>query len=268
MDEFKEARTPREETGTVTVKEAEKKKVNIYAVIGIIAAALVLALILVTVFAVMARNDKKALQEQLTEAEKRLEVREDAFAALEAKQREQESKIEELLAIADAEPVITTDQIEEQINSVKELVVKEYIYRNAARREANKTWLWGWTMPFSDTSLLVIYDGTIQYGVDLNKVDAVVNEDSRAITVTLPASKVISHEIPQEDIQVLEVRNSLFNEVTFDDYNTFIAEEKKTMEDAAAGRGLLEQANAEARAVIRDALSLLPGIDAYQLTIR
>lgn len=268
MDALKETRTPKEETGTVNVKEADKKKVNIYAVIGIIAAALVLALILATVFAVIAWNDKKALQEQLSEAEKQLEVREDAFAALEAKQREQESKIEELLAIADAEPVITTGQIEEQINSVKELVVKEYIYRNAARREANKTWLWGWTMPFSDTSLLVIYDGAIKYGIDLNKVVVAVNEDSRAITVTLPDSKVISHEIPQESIQVLEVKNNLFNEVTFDDYNTFIAEEKTVMEDAAAGRGLPEQANAEAKAVIRDALNLLPGMDAYQLTIR
>lgn len=263
MGDWKERQ--REEIGTLEIEE--KKGPNLYAAIAAAAAVLALALVLLTVFAVKAHNDKKALREQLSEAERKLELREDAFAALEAKQREQASKLEELLSIEEPDPVITTDQIEERIDSVRELVVKDYIYRNAARREASKTWLWGWTMPFSDTSLLVIYDGTIKYGLDLQKVKVTVDEDRRAVTVALPDSRVISHEIPPESIQVLEVKNNLFNEVTFDDYNTFIAEEKTVMEAAAVERGLIEQANSEAKAVIRDALSLLPGMDTYRLTV-
>ena len=98
------------------------------------------------------------------------------------------------------------------------------------------------------------------------KID--VNEDRRTITITLPPSEIISNEIPQGSINVLEVKDGLFNKVTFDDYNEFISAEQEAMAQKVTERGLLADADAEARTVIRSALNLLPGIDSYKLEIR
>lgn len=254
-----------------------KMKINPYIVIAIVAvaAAIIGAIVLLTFFFNKSQNEKRELQAQLEETEKRLEVKNDAIAALEDRQIEQQTVIEDLknqldefFNVVEPDPVITTANINEQLNSIQELVTKEYIYTNASRREANKTWLWGWDMPFSDTNLLVTYDGTIKAGINLSKIKPAVDEEKRTITILLPKSEILSHDLPTETIKVLEVKNNLFNEITFDNYNEFIAAEKKVMEQKAIDRGLLTDATNEAKTIIRESLNLLPGMDTYELIIK
>lgn len=257
------------ETGTSTLPPPpQKKRGNLYFVI---VAAIALVLIMIVVLSVFCY---KFLSEK-SELEKQLEVKNDAFAALEAQQNEQQTKIqnlqrqlEDLFHVEEPDPVITVSQIEEQLSSIKELATKEYIYTNASRREANKTWLWGWDMPFSDTSLLVTYDGTIKAGIDLNKVKVSVSESPRTITITVPTAEILGHDLPQETIKVLEVKNNLFNEITFDDYNEFIGAEKPVMEQKATERGLITEATNEAKMVIEEFLQIIPGMGGYTLIVK
>lgn len=168
-------------------------------------------------------------------------------------------------------PVITSETLKSQINALQELVTQEYIYTNADRRTDNVKWLFNWTRPFSGTSLLVTYDGSIKAGVDLSEVQVDVDEETREITITLPPSRITDNNIPQESITVVEVKNGLFNEVTFDDYNTFISEQKVIMESKAIERGILEKASEEARKAVEAFLAPLPGFtgeDAYSLEIK
>lgn len=210
----------------------------------------------------------------LADANDHVELLEDTTAALKRQvtgQKENiaklQNRIKELLHIIENEEV-TRSQLEEQINSIGELATLKYIYTNSSRKTGNLTWLWGWTVPFSDSSLLVTYDGTIKAGINLSEIKFEVNDSSHAITVTLPKSKVLDHYIPQETINVLEVKDGLFNPVTFDDYNKFIAEEKKVMEQKAIGIGILTEADKEAKAVIEALLKPIPGMDNYTLTFK
>lgn len=251
------------------------KKVNPYAVIAIIAALVLLMIAVLAFLYNKSQNEKRELQAQLEETEKQLEVKNDTIVALKDQQSRQQTvigdlknKIDEILIVVEPDPVITTANINEQLNSIQELVTKEYIYTNASRREANKTWLWGWDMPFSDTNLLVTYDGTIKAGINLSKIKPAVDEEKRTITILLPKSEILSHDLPTETIKVLEVKNNLFNEITFDNYNEFIAAEKKVMEQKAIDRGLLTDATNEAKTIIRESLNLLPGMDTYELIIK
>lgn len=253
---------------------ATKRRLNVYLIAAIAALILAAAIAIPTALYVGSRNENAALSAALTDAEKQLELREDALNALEAQQRNDQSfidelqtKIDDLLNIQEQLPVITATQIQEQLAPVCELVTQRYIYTSAARWEDSKTWLLGWPMPFTSTSLLVTYDGEIKAGIDFSQVKVSVEEATRTITVTLPSSKVLNNNIPQESINVLEVKNNLFNEVTFDDYNEFIGAEKPLMEDKAIEMGLLTDADREAEGIIRAFLSLIPGIDTYTLNI-
>lgn len=251
-------------------KEAAAKEKKLKARQMIAVAFILLAVAAAVVGAMSYRSARSAL----TDAERQVKLLEDTVAALGDKNSEKEevirslqSQLEEILNFQEPDPVITRGRIDEALTAASELVTQRYIYTNAARREGNRTWLWGWTMPLSDTSLLVTYDGEIKAGIDFSEITVDVNETLRTITVALPPSKVLNNDIPQESIQVLEVKNSLFNEITFDDYNDFIAAEKPVMEEKAISMGLLADADREARTVIRDFLSAIPGMNTYTLNI-
>lgn len=203
-------------------------------------------------------NDQVELLRKTTEALKR------QITGLEA----ENTRLTELLNIKEEKPKITTDHLKEQVNSIGELATLKYIYTNASRKEGSLTWLWGWTLPFSDSSLLVTYDGMIKAGIDLKEVTFAVNESDRTITVTLPKSRILDNNIPQETINVLEVKDGLFNPVTFTDYNQFISEEKKVMETRAIDLGVLTDADKEAKAIVEGFLKAIPGMDGYTLTFK
>lgn len=217
----------------------------------------------------------KKTEEDLSYANNQVELLTETTAALnnqvsnlEKEKSKLEKRIKELLVIKPSKPKITRAQLEEQISSIGELATLKYIYTNSSRKEGNLTWLWGWALPFSDSSLLVTYDGTIKAGINLSEIKFDVNENSRIITVTLPKSRVLDNYIPQETINVLEVKNGLFNTVTFDDYNKFISQEKKVMEEKAVDMGLLKDADKEAKATVEAFLKGIPGMDTYTLVIK
>lgn len=284
MSELKDKQTAEETEENKSASQKRRhflkvRRTNPYGTIALVTVILVLAIAAAIAIPIhllsKSRSEKEALENALTEAEKQLQLQIDVADALAAQQSDQQSiiqelqdKVEELLNVQNAPPVITRDQLSEQLSSLRELVTKEYIYTNAGRKEASKTWLWGWTLPFSDSSLLVTYDGTIKAGIDLNEVQIDVDEDNRTITVTVPASRITDNIIPQETINILEVKDGLFNRITFDDYNKFISEEKPGMEEKAIERGLLEEADREARAAIKAFLSLVPGMDSYTLVVQ
>lgn len=212
------------------------------------------------------------LQEKLTYSEEQVQLYKESTNALiqqvsklSAEKEDLKNKLEELLKIQPSVPVITRAVLEEQVTALSELVTTKYMYRNATRKEADKTWLWGWTLPFSDVSLLATYDGTITTSIDLKEVKFDVNEPSKTITVSMPDSKIFEHNIPQATINVLEVKNNLLNKITFNDYNKFIAAEKIEMEKVAKEQGLFAQADDNAKKVLEAFLKTVPGIDAYTL---
>lgn len=200
-----------------------------------------------------------ANREQLTLREQ-VERQNELIAALKDQQKEEENK--------EVHVVVTSDTIEQQLNSVRELVTQEYIYTNADKKESSEPWIFGWERPFSGKSILVTYDGVIKAGVDLSQAAIEVDEEKRAVTITLPPSKITVNSIPQESINVVEVKNGLFNDVTLENYNDFISEQKTVMEQKAIDQGILTRADEEARALIKSVLSVLPGMDGYTLTIR
>lgn len=270
MIKFK--RDPSEEKAArQAVKNRKRTRFRIVASMLLI---LTLATIILSALYAGARSAKKELEEALSEAEAQLQLRQDAANALEAKNSEQESLIESLqsdlesfLNIEDARPVVTGDQIEEQLSAISELVTQKYIYTRAARETSNKTWIWDWTMPFSDTSLLVMYDGEVKAGINFSAVKVDVNENERTITVTLPPSTIVNNNIPQESIEVLEVKESLFNEITFSDYNDFIASQKPAAEEKAIELGLLADADREAQTIVKAFLNMIPGVADYKLVV-
>lgn len=170
--------------------------------------------------------------------------------------------------IKDNVPVITSETLKEKLSQVCDLVTEQYAYHNADKLEQDQSWLFGWKRPFSTKSVLVTYDGIIKAGVDLSRVVPEVDEEKRTVTVALPASRITDNNIPQESIEVLEIKNGLFNKVTIEDYNEFISQQKVVMQEKAIEQGILDEADKNAQNVVRALLSAIPGMGEYALIVK
>ena len=223
-------------------------------------------LLLVAVCAVLfgalrsSQNERRALAQSLENQQEQLEL---MRAALRQEKEENEKK---------SLPVITSETVKAQLNTLSDLVTQEYVYTNAGKWEKDAKWIFGWSRPLSNSVIVVTYDGRIIAGIDMSRIQVIVSEDRREVTVSLPASKIVSHEIPQDAIDIVEVKDGLFNKVTLDDYNEFISSQQVVMEQKAINMGLLRQADDAAREAVRALLTAMPGIgdgqDEYKLIIQ
>lgn len=199
------------------------------------------------------------------EMQQRLDLQNEILASMERELDDANSRIQA------AEPVITSETVRESVNSLRELITKEYLYTNAGKYEShNEVSISSITVgvPLTRKSFTVVYDGRIKAGIDLSKIRIDVSETLRSITVTLPSSEITSHEIFENTVQCVDERDALFNKNTIDDYNDFLAQQKTAMEERVRANGFLSSADQEARALVESFLSLLPGMDAYRLTVK
>ena len=160
---------------------------------------------------------------------------------------------------------ITGDLLASRLRSVQELVTVSYYYTNMGRFE-NQVDFYGWKVPFTTKSFIVSYDGVIKAGVDLEQLQVSIGD--REVTVTLPESRIISHEIPEDSLEVFDESDNLFNHITIEDYTAFTQDQKSAMEQRAVDGGLLDRANQEARTAVDSLLRIMPGLEEYTLTVK
>ena len=224
----------------------------------------VLAVITVIILGMLYRiscERQAELEIKLDQQTELLERQNLVIDGLTAKQEEQDRLLKETI------PVVTSELLKEEISALSELVTRQYIYTNADKLENDQTWIFGWSVPFSSKSLLITYNGVIKAGVDLSEVLVDVDDDAGIVTITLPESKITDNYIPQESITVVEAKDGLFNEVTFDNYNQLVSEQKIVMEQKAINSGFIQEADKEARAIVKSIVSLLPGMSNYKLIV-
>lgn len=165
-----------------------------------------------------------------------------------------------------AEPVITSDLLGQQLRTAQELVSVSYYYTNMARYE-NQLDFYGWKVPFTTKTFIVSYDGIIKAGVDLSKATVEVDEVGKKILVTLPDSQVISHEIPEDSIEVFDESDNVFNRISITDYTAFTGDQKAAMEQRATENGLLTSAGEKAGEAVDALLRYMPGMENYTLQV-
>ncbi|WP_062551654.1 DUF4230 domain-containing protein [Peptoniphilus phoceensis] len=149
------------------------------------------------------------------------------------------------------EPEITSTLIFNKLINVRELTSLKYYYTNMGQFE-NQNTFYGYKVPFTSKKFIVSYDGVIHAGVDLEKMD--VKLKGKSIEIKIPAAKILSHEIYEDSLKVFDERESIFNRIDIEDYNNFSKDQKKEVEDKAIKRGLLKEADQEAKKAIEETL--------------
>ena len=165
-----------------------------------------------------------------------------------------------------AEPAITGELIGQQLRAVEELVSLEYNYTNVGRFEEQVDF-YGWKVPFTGKKFIVAYDGCVKAGVDLAEAEIHVNPEKKEVSVMLPRSQILSHEIPEDSIEVFDETKNIFNPISIEDYTGFTKDQKNEVEVKVLSGGFLEEADEKARAAVEAVLTVFLEAEEYTLEV-
>lgn len=133
--------------------------------------------------------------------------------------------------------------IGKQVTEISEIATVEYRYKGDAIYDGGARKLFGKDIPLTSKSMLVYYEGIVKMGSDLSAIHVDLNEHSGKLAVTIPHSKILSHELDEDTWEVLDVDNGLFNRVTPQDNGEFVKEQKHRMEQEISKSDLSKQAD-------------------------
>ncbi len=194
------------------------------------------------------------------------------FGGYKKAQKKYEEKIAQLeeeladrvLVYEEVSTEVDMSVIEEQIHNIGELATVEYLYTDAGRfSDTNQ--LFGMDIGITQKSFIAKWDGAIKAGIDIEKVEISYNQVAKTITVSLPKSEILSHEIDDETVETLDQKDGLFNPVKVEDVRVFDSESKIAMEERAIKNGLLEKADKNAKNIISNLLYGNPELKNYKI---
>lgn len=156
----------------------------------------------------------------------------------------------------DTAPTITSEQIMQEIGAISEFATLEYRYTNVGKFEDQKDF-YGWSVPLTTKSFIITYDGAMKLGL---RKPVSVEITGQQIRIALPPAEILSHEIHEDTLEVLDQTKNIFNQIQIEDYTTFAVDQKLVMETKARDNGLFEEAQAKAEEQLGAFLRSLPGI--------
>ena len=166
------------------------------------------------------------------------------------------------------ETKVTSETVEAALKEAKELTTLKYHYKNIASFE-NSQQFQGMKIPFTTKKFLYTYEGEIHAGVDLDEAKVKVNEEAKTINVSLPETKILSHDIDENSVMVYDDKDSIFNQLELEDYSNFRKEEEAKVEKEAIDKGLLVEAEDQTIKAVKELLNLNPVIgEEYTVTVK
>ena len=100
-----------------------------------------------------------------------------------------------------AQSEITSSIVESELKEANDLITTNYTYSRIGKYE-NSLDLNGWTIPLTNKSFLLQYNGTLLYGLNLDQFDIQINNDT--IIIHTPDIEILSHSINESSIQIYD----------------------------------------------------------------
>ena len=175
---------------------------------------------------------------------------------------------EEPTVVNPVAPEISLDVINSEIQNIAELATVEYLFTDAARFSDSKE-IKGWSIPLTEKSFLMKWDGVIKAGINVNDIGIDIDDEKMIITLTMPEATILSYDVDESSVEVLDEKDNIFNNITVEDKVGFDEATENAMKERAIENGLLDQALSQAKITIEGLLTANPVIaENYEIVFR
>lgn len=156
-----------------------------------------------------------------------------------------------------------TLDIQGKINDIGELATAEYVYTISESMHKEGLTIFGKELTSSE--VVYSYSGTVKAGLIFSDIKIEVNNDRKQIYVTLPESQILSNELDLNSLEIINEEYSNFNKVTFSDINLSQQSCKDTAKATAIEKGLLDNADENAKKIIESMIAGFYDIKEYTI---
>ncbi len=137
--------------------------------------------------------------------------------------------------------------IEKNLTDIAELATLQCDYTEQSTFKGEPKTIFGKNIPFTSKAMQIRYSGTVKFGPDMSAAEMDLNEEAKTLTVKIPHSTILSHEIDEDSLEVVYIDNGLFNSVTPEDTNKLRKEAKAEKEKSLADTDFYQQADTKAQ---------------------
>ena len=159
----------------------------------------------------------------------------------------------------DADRVVT-----DELRKIAELTVMEYDYKDAVNfKDGLKIGQISIPIPLTQKEAVMTYEGRIRIGIDAKELE--IRADSgpdgsiRKITVMIPETKILSHEMDRESFDLILEKSGIMNGISTDDYNLLETTARERIEERVRSSDLFERAEEQLKEVLTRYLAALHG---------
>ena len=125
--------------------------------------------------------------------------------------------------------------------------------------------LFGVEIPFTQSRLIYSYDVIVRAGLDFEQIEWSVDEPNKVIEVKLPEIKVLNSELDTESFKLYLEDESIFRRISMEENNDSMIEMEENARRQAVGNGLLDEARANAEAILRSFFSGVYDLEKYEI---
>lgn len=125
--------------------------------------------------------------------------------------------------------------------------------------------LFGVEIPFTQSRLIYSYDVIVRAGLDFEQIEWSVDDPNKVIEVKLPEIKVLNSELDTESFKLYLEDESIFRRISMEENNDSMIEMKKNACRQAVGNGLLDEARANAEAILRSFFAGVYDLEKYEI---
>lgn len=156
-------------------------------------------------------------------------------------------------------PSIDETTVTTQLKSCSDLATSKMMYRGLLTYESGSIDLW------DKKSFQMIYDANIKAGVDMSK--AKVSMDRKKIDIVLPAATIQDVSVDPDSIKIYDQKYSLLNWTDRSDTSAAMSQAKRDARKAAEQSNIAEQADEQARKIVKQMFAVIDGNDGYQINV-
>ena len=158
-------------------------------------------------------------------------------------------------------PEIVLDIVSTELNSIGELATVEYAFTDATSfKDSKEIQKWNWSIPGTEKSFLAKWNGTIKAGIQIDKIQVDVDEATSTVLITLPKAEILSYEVDNASMEILDEKSNIFNPISVNDKVQVDAKVEEEMKQRAIDNGLLDMAQKNAESIIASLLCVNPDI--------
>ena len=163
------------------------------------------------------------------------------------------------------ETTITNETVEEALEPAGDLVTLAYHYTNASTVSDVKKFF-DFEIPLTESRAVFTYAGVVKVGYDLSEIGIEVDNDTKTITLTLPAQKIVSNEIDFDSFEYVVEESSVFNPQTMSESTAAIDDLKDDAEKLVkADKEFADEARTNAEVVLESFLRAAGIADDYTI---